>query len=329
MRKTVRRRGFTLIELLVVIAIIAILIALLLPAVQQAREAARRSSCKNNMKQLGVALHNYHDIHLRFPPAALYWQRVEADTSATNCAVYGPSWMVMILPMMERNNVFEMWRFDRQAQDAVNSPARGTHITSYVCPSDLNGTAGNRWSNCGGNWARSSYAANGGRLVAGGNLYDTSWSRLASDRRGLMGNSGAARMRDVKDGTSNSAAVWEIIAGPTANDPRGTWALGRGGVAMTGGCDRQGDCWSINFAADQPWHHADDVHGCQQGNVSNLGNLSCWAGGDGQHGPKSFHPGGCQLLLTDGSVRFVSENINFELLRRLNGISDGQVISDF
>ena len=323
------RKGFTLIELLVVIAIIAILIALLLPAVQQAREAARRSSCKNNMKQLGVALHNYHDVHSTFPPAALYWRRTEADTRNTSCGRYGPSWMVLILPQMERNNVYENWRFDRQAQNGANRGARGTFIASYTCPSDINASPGNRFNRCGGNWARSSYAANGGRLTAGGRMYDWRWNRLESNRKGLMGNSGAAKMRDVKDGTSNSAAVWEIIAGPTGGDARGTWALGRGGTATTGGCDRQGDCWTINFAGDRPWHHADDVHGCQQGNVNARGNLSCWAGGDGQHGPKSFHPGGCQMLLTDGSVRFVSENVNHNIVRRLNGIQDGEVISDF
>lgn len=328
MRKRIRK-GFTLIELLVVIAIIAILIALLLPAVQQAREAARRSTCKNNMKQLGISLHNYHETHGQFPPGALYWRRAELDTRGESCGRYGPSWMVMILPMMERSNVYKALRFDRNMANGANRTARGTHIESYVCPSDLYATNSNKWSRCGGNWAKSSYAANGGRQVAGARLYDWLWTRLEPNRKGLLGNSGAAKFRDVTDGTANSVAVWEIVAGPATRDARGTWALGRGSTAMTGGCDRQGDCGGINHASDANGWHSDDVTQCVQANVSRDRLMSCWAGGDGQHGPKSFHVGGCHACMADGSVRFVSENIHFNIHRRINGISDGEVLGEF
>ena len=323
------RRGFTLIELLVVIAIIAILIALLLPAVQQAREAARRSTCKNNMHNIGLALHNYHEIHGTFPPAALYWRRPEVDTNRESCGRYGPSWMVMILPMMERGNVYKSWRFDRNAANGANRNARSTFIESYVCPSDVNASTSNPWNRCGGRWARSSYAANGGRQTGGGRMYDWRWSRLEANRKGLMGNSGAAKFRDVTDGTANSVSVWEIVAGPNGNDARGTWAVGRGGVATTGGCDRQGDCGTINHASDAGGWHSDDVHTCKQANVNTDRLMSCWAGGDGQHGPKSFHVGGCHACMADGSVRFVSENIHYNIHRKINGISDGEVLGEF
>ncbi len=110
--RNVRRRAFTLIELLVVIAIIAILIALLLPAVQQAREAARRSSCKNNMKQLGIALHNYHDTFGMLPPGALYYHRLTSSSNGENCGEYGPSWKVMILPQMDQAPLYKQFNFE-------------------------------------------------------------------------------------------------------------------------------------------------------------------------------------------------------------------------
>lgn len=320
------RRGFTLIELLVVIAIIAILIALLLPAVQQAREAARRSSCKNNMKQLGVALHNYHEIHNVFPPAAFPFRRLDFSSSDERCEEYGPSWMVMILPMMEQQNVYKLWRFDFQAQAPENLAARSTFIDSYTCPSDIFAKSGNPWTRCNGNWARTSYAANGGRLVGGTRMRQWHWSRLELNRKGLMGTNGAASISDVQDGTSNTAACWEVAAG-FQGDARGTWALGRGGTATTGGCDRQGDCWGINDglrSAGNP----DDVRHCNEPGGNNH-ILDCWGGGDGQHGPKSYHVGGCHLLLADGSARFVNETIHFNIHRRLNGIADGEILSEY
>ena len=130
---------------------------------------ARRTQCKNNMKQLGVALHNYHEIHLIFPPAAFTWRRSNGQFSShrERCNEYGPSWMVMILPMMEQSNVYKLWRFDRNARNNANRAARRTWIKSYNCPSDVFATVGNPWTRCSGNWARTSYAANGGRLTGG------------------------------------------------------------------------------------------------------------------------------------------------------------------
>lgn len=328
MRKRIRR-GFTLIELLVVIAIIAILIALLLPAVQQAREAARRSTCKNNLHNIGVALHNYHETFGVFPPGALYYRRLLPNTRNEQCDRYGPSWMVMILPYMERANIYKGWDFNLQAQHGNNRAERSTHIESYVCPSDVNASASHKFRRCGGDWARSSYAANGGREAGGGHLYDRTWQTADSFRKGLMGNSGAAKFRDVTDGTANCVAVWEVLAGPTLDDARGVWAMGRASTAMTGGCDRYGDCNGINHSGDSGGAHADDVHRCRQENVNTNRTYSCWGGGDGQHGPKSLHVGGCHALLADGAVRFITENIHYNIHRRLNGIQDGEVLGEF
>lgn len=119
-----RRCGFTLIELLVVIAIIAVLIALLLPAVQQARESARRSQCKNNLKQMGLAVHNYHDVHNQFPPGGI-------DGGGRNKATH---W-VFILPYMEQGSLYNQFRFEVDMSDPVNYDAKATPVASYFCPS--------------------------------------------------------------------------------------------------------------------------------------------------------------------------------------------------
>jgi hypothetical protein len=211
----------------------------------------------------------------------------------------------------------------------VNIDAASVTIASYLCPSDVNSN-GPKYTRCGtgtqGGMARSSYAANGGRERAGFELYGRPWTQLAGNRKGMMGNSGAARMANIIDGTSNSVAVWEVIAGDHQDDPRGVWALGRGGVAMTGGCDGVGDCGGINDGVIHKSWNPDDVHGCVNRNDQLL---ACWNGGDGQNGPKSYHPGGCHALLGDGSVRFVSENINVNIHRAINSISGGEAIGDF
>ncbi|MDQ3331057.1 MAG: DUF1559 domain-containing protein, partial [Planctomycetota bacterium] len=134
-----RRLGFTLIELLVVIAIIAVLIALLLPAVQQAREAARRSQCLNNLKQIGLALHNYHDTHLAFPPG---WIGADQVTGAHDVeGMNGFGWGTMVLPYVEQNNLYQQFRFPLSIVDDVVGPPTNksllaTKIPVFECPSD-------------------------------------------------------------------------------------------------------------------------------------------------------------------------------------------------
>src|SRR5690606_10195612 len=123
-----KHKGFTLIELLVVIAIIAILVALLLPAVQQAREAARRSSCKNNLKQLGLALHNYHDTYTLFPQGQFY---IEGGSSW-----HGHSGWVSLLPFLEQNAIYDQWNHNLHVYSGTNSSLRQNKLSAFQCPSD-------------------------------------------------------------------------------------------------------------------------------------------------------------------------------------------------
>ena len=135
--KSVRvfRRGFTLIELLVVIAIIAILIALLLPAVQQAREAARRTQCKNNLKQFGLAMHNYHDVFNRFPLPAILFSNAGAGGGGIGGMMTTNVWSLAILPYIEQANVYSSYDINFSAWEPKNAVAGQTKIAGYLCPS--------------------------------------------------------------------------------------------------------------------------------------------------------------------------------------------------
>jgi prepilin-type N-terminal cleavage/methylation domain-containing protein len=190
-----RSRGFTLIELLVVIAIIAILIALLLPAVQQAREAARRTQCRNNMHQLGLALHNYHDTHRCFPPGRVTQQG----------GWEGWSWAAMILPFLDETSVYNACNFSVPVRQdfaphgfGPNRTARVTPLAQFWCPSDPNPWIGD--ATCYHWQARSCYAASEGSC-GGGSLSCTDGMTFAESR---------VRIRDVRDGTSQTILAGEM-----------------------------------------------------------------------------------------------------------------------
>jgi prepilin-type N-terminal cleavage/methylation domain-containing protein/prepilin-type processing-associated H-X9-DG protein len=324
------RRAFTLVELLVVIAIIGILVALLLPAVQAAREAARRMSCSNNAKQIALACHNYVDTYKIFPTGNIWYlppgvtyppSPPAADIRppgvnpqmGNHSQYYGVSFLGLILPFMEQQNVADLYNPREGTIGDTNRAYRSTHIDSYVCPSDLGATPNNKMNRYGGDWARASYGGNFGRELGGWRLFiDEYHGRyLDSWRKGVFGNLGSARIGDIRDGTSNTVAIWEIRAGTYPDDPRGCWALPRG--INVGGCTH-GDCHGINYLISNP----DDLHQCH---ADREAKMPCWSGGDGQHGPKSLHPGGCNAGMADGSVQFMPETLTDAMIRSLNSIS--------
>ena len=294
------RRGFTIVELLVVIAIIGILIALLLPAVQAAREAARRSQCSSHLKQIGLALHNYHDSHKSFPPFLI--NRAGSPSRIADVDK-GANWLVFLLPYVEQQPLYDQWDFHIPANQ---NPGRSVELSIYKCASDPQ-SSGNLCSYAGGQWARGNYGMNVSPCDHG----------VGSGNAGSLGGVGGAnqvvRLAEITDGTSNTVAVDELRAGMNEHDLRGCWAmpgLSAGTAAM----------YNDASAPNSREPYSDDMENCAvSGMLGNAQNgMGCFDGTDtSQMTGRSMHPGGLQILTADGSTRFVSDTIDFK--RTLTG----------
>ena len=319
------RRGFTLIELLVVIAIIAILIALLLPAVQQAREAARRSTCKNNLKQIGLALHNYHSTFNRLPPGAVWQGNGGLGGPAPENgrdAGWGATWVVMLLPYADQAPLYAQYNSSLVAR-STNASASTSPLQQQLpfinCPShpevltllnqDFNG------------FAKGTYAGNAGagRMLRLADYNNTTYRGPFS----AVGQYGAS-FRDVTDGQSNAVMVAEIVKVNSGGDDRGAWGWctgplfsgqGNGGVAMGPNSTQLMD------SSPYSWNNTSNNNFNLRSNPD--------AGNDSGVAARSYHTGGVQTVLMDGSVRFVSENINLLTWQHLLGIQDGNVLGEF
>ena len=311
--RPLRRRGFTLIELLVVIAIIAVLIALLLPAVQQAREAARRTQCKNNMKQLGLAMHNYHDTHGVFP---FGWDEREAG------------WQAMILPQIELSSLYNtlIWQESGLGNwDAVGSPnltACETVITAFRCPSmavpeHINNNSIPGRSPVSYRAVASSIAASDdtSTIPAGSG---TTVSLEQANHDGMFFGCSSVKIRDVSDGTSSTIMIGESFTDPTyVKDGQGMdyWQIGSpqtggwvlGGIGGTEYSELVGSTFArINSRRDPT------VHGTA---------IEMSFG--------SWHVGGAHFTMADGTVRFISENVDLQVYRRLATRGGGEVVGEF
>jgi prepilin-type N-terminal cleavage/methylation domain-containing protein len=353
------RTAFTLVELLVVIAIIGILVALLLPAVQAARESARRIQCANNLKQLGIALHNYHSSHGAFPPSS-HWEP-GVNLGLRNNPDLSENWVIMILPFMESQELFDIFNLKLRITDPVNAPARGTNLSTMLCPTDeynrvpFNGSAGGRTNKQGDGWARGNYGANGGlgflaktHCHAGqGSIFDV--PRCGGDPKnwvhelshGIMGANISTSIKDIVDGTSQTIMVAEIRAGVVPSDVRGTWAFSGAGASSVWNFGLFGDANGPNCSN----HVADDITGCDQVRRSvgsdalyKLG-MHCFENNTAnpQAAPRSMHTDGVQTCFADGSVHWINDFVELGwyalpdsyylgVWDRLNLASDGQVV---
>jgi len=301
-----RRRGFTLIELLVVIAIIAILIALLLPAVQQAREAARRSQCNNNLKQIGLAMHNYHDVHNGFPVAQY------------GCC-WG-TWLVGIMPYIDQANLFNQYEHNRKYGvpsdtarygHSVNLPVTTTRLAVLTCPSDKDNRPFSNITchNYAANFGNTSYSQG----TVNGVTFKKAPFRLTSSGTPAKNQ----KFRDIKDGTSNTMLVAEVLQGD-GRDLRGFAWWGDASQFTTylpPNSNLPDRIYSSYYCNNQP----DQNLPCD---VSTSTNPTMFAA-------RSSHEGGIQTVLCDGATRFISENIDLEVWRGLSTAKGGEILGEF
>jgi prepilin-type N-terminal cleavage/methylation domain-containing protein len=287
-------KAFTLIELLVVIAIIAILIGLLLPAVQKVREAAARISCTNNLKQLGLALHSYHDANNGFPAG-------KATTPTTH------SWTPFILPYIEQDNLAKQYNFEANWYDPVNATAVATPLTLMVCPTTPGGL--NRF-----------YAKSGTPKVAPGdyapdNGYDPKLEGLGLvdptvNPNGVLDVNVVYAIPEIRDGTSNTSVLAEDAGRPDR------WQAGKlktvGGQKDGGWADHENEYITHGYSAD-----GNTVNGPCHTNCTNNNEVY------------SFHSGGANHVFADGSVHFIKASMDIRMFVKLITRAGDDVVTDF
>jgi prepilin-type N-terminal cleavage/methylation domain-containing protein len=305
-----RGRGFTLVELLVVIAVIGVLVALLLPAVQAAREAARRASCGNNLRQLGIALHNYHDTLGGLPVARNPWPLVHSALSR-------------LLPYTEQENLQRLVDFTVPVSHANNQAASHTAVKLLICPSD-------------GITGRIPGSSHGGTNYVVNNGSGTVAAGLIASGDGLFTQS-TLGFRDVIDGLSNTAAMSESVlgngmtsTGPKPGDYRREVLEVPGGNDPTPAeCDAGAGVWSGQRGGQ--WidgHYGNSLY--NHFFPPNAGTWDCGnaSGNKGLWSARSWHPGGVEVLVCDSSVRFVPSTIHLDVWRGLATRGGGEVASE-
>jgi prepilin-type N-terminal cleavage/methylation domain-containing protein/prepilin-type processing-associated H-X9-DG protein len=365
------RKGFTLIELLVVIAIIAVLVALLLPAVQAAREAARRASCVNNLKQIGLALHNYHEINDVFPSGGLpmYTPTVNTDNNA------GPSAHARLLPFLEQQSLYNALNWSLAVINDNNPPGNGygpyanstvsiTRLNAFLCPSDTPP-----------NWVLASASAPLPNYRAPGNSYFASLGsslEFASQQSsgppngpfsyiGVLGKT--IGIRDIRDGTSNTIGFGEwgigdgnsnVVTLPTdivfvgslpAGTARNNGTLIMPNPTLVANFQAWVQSCSAALTTDRTNHTSAlgeawifDIAGVTLGNLLQPPNpktpncdsstvASNTLQNPGMWGLSSLHPGGANVLMLDGSVKFLKDSTSLQTLWALGSMAQGEIIS--
>lgn len=315
-----KRTGFTLIELLVVIAIIAILIALLLPAVQQAREAARRASCRNNLKQLGLAIHSYHDLHSCLPPAGI----VSGMSASGVPSGKNYSWVVMILPMIDQGNLFLRFNFDTTVFNQTGNP-QATRLSALVCPSDSGGGLYVSKFTSSRPFAKGNYAA----------FVSPFHTDLQRRFPGML-TANLQRFKDVMDGVSNTWMLSEVRTRSHPQDQRGAWALPWTATTQLAydmhsrsGSSFVGNPASVVQSPNCQTGNLDMLYDCPDPAGAQLDRMPCNRASVGwlSAAPRSQHVGGVMAGYGDGRVGFVSDSIDKMLMGNLISINDGNVVT--
>ncbi|MCA9088963.1 MAG: DUF1559 domain-containing protein [Planctomycetaceae bacterium] len=320
-----RRRGFTLIELIVVMAIIAILVALLLPAVQQAREAARRTQCKNNLKQLVLAMHNYLDMHSTFPPGYVARNVVPLDPPALETGS-GFAWGTLLLSFLDQGPLLGGIDLNADSMLPANVAIGNNSISTMLCPSDhspLTFSVGD--GNSTYTLARANYVGMYGfgdiNIAPGapqgpGILYRNSWTRTFDIRDGMSSTVILGERQGQQNQTSGTTpptfcdATWYAVI-PGVTRPRQDGSLESGAHLALG---------STGYRDAAQVDHFFPINSGKGNSPSSAPGLSTFS---------SPHVGGCQVALADGSVRFISENLDPDIWQLLSQMADGMPISEF
>lgn len=335
------RRAFTLIELLVVIAIIAVLIGLLLPAVQKVRAASAKAKCQNNLKQLALGMHNYHDANMKLPKNT---NRDPANPGMWNGWEYFSAGY-MILPYLEQNALFNQFNLQGTWSSNLTGPMN-TPVSVFLCPAAEQAPPRTQisWGGPGANYAWSS-----------GSSVRTAWSVAGSNFNGLIGVTDQLRLTNVTDGLSNTILASENISGSGSNTSPGTYpkdiqyvndstftanitdtnfpTLAQLTAVATatpvGTRGNMGTLWAwyaqgqsmLNMAAPPNWEHPNTGGNCCPGGAHD------W--GYGIISPRSYHDGGVNAAMGDGSVRFISDSVDLVTFQRLGHRKDGMPLGEF
>ncbi|HUP79791.1 MAG TPA: DUF1559 domain-containing protein [Pirellula sp.] len=341
-----RKHGFTLVELLVVIAIIGVLVGLLLPAVQAAREAARRMQCGNNLKQLGLALHNYESSHKRLPPGwiASTGLSYPGGTGSIGTGTNGQGswgWPAFILPFIEQQNLFDSLQVSQDMRTALDNAARLTlmqkRYPTFRCPSDIAPDINDKRQMAGfsatiRNIATSNYV--------GWNSGSTGWfdgdtNAGGSIRRGMFQMNKSTKLGEITDGLSNTIAIGERMY-KTFQPPASACQISCAAAVIFG------NEWNTDFdnSRRNPRYGNTNTLGMGEGHINSIFTGSPTNPGGNcnsicARGAASYHVGGVQFALADGSVHFISQSISWlpddtlnSTYEFLGAIADGQVIGE-
>ncbi|WP_406700768.1 DUF1559 domain-containing protein [Singulisphaera sp. Ch08] len=328
LHRTREERAFTLIELLVVIAIIAILIGLLLPAVQAAREAARRIQCQNQLKQIGLAMHGYHDVWQSFPPACLAPDALRPNRSATDFEIgSGWAWGALILPYLEQRPLYDAANFDFDFGSADSTDPRGilglkanktvmnTSVSMFLCPSDGGGEGP---IDLGDGSTR--VLGSPGQYIASAGWMNSSQYEVQGT--GVLYPNSRVALGEVSDGTSATLMIGERSRKLADAAWSGIlWSYSTPAPLCTKAGWPLKSCVGAMFLLMGRTGPSSDI---LSGSIPGGNSLNRQAGADGFG---SLHPGGCPFLLCDGSVRFIKESVAPRVFQALASRAGGEVVS--